>query len=106
MATKARFYEIRLKNGHTEWTERLAAPSKKHLGGAMNNPDVNVLSIKSVGWQEVVVRPSDESNDPEFYAKVKGIDTVINKGMLGYKYLTQQFLPQFEGINEFISNER
>lgn len=106
MATKARFYEVRLRNGHHEWSEYRAAPSQSHFDGAMVNPAVKVVSIKSVGWQEVFVRPNDENNDPEFYAKVKGSDIVINKRMLGYKYLTQQFLPQFEEIKEFISNER
>jgi hypothetical protein len=106
MATKARFYEVTLKNGHREWTELHAAPSKKHLSSAMINPDVNVVSIKPIGWQKVDARPSDESNDPEFYANVKGHDTVINKGMLGYKYLTQQLLPQVDDVKKFISDER
>ncbi len=106
MAKKARFYEATLKNGYKQWTVIYAAPSEEHLIGAMSHPHVSVVALKHIGWETVDVRPNDGTDAHEFNAKVKGTDTVINEGMLGYKYLTLQFSLQVKKVKEFIQDQR
>ncbi|MFJ2358517.1 hypothetical protein [Pseudomonas fluorescens] len=102
MAEKTILYEVVLKNGHGEFTELHVGPTKDRIRKAIENADVRVESIKSLGQKKVDVEPGD-IDVVGFSVRLTDDESVkFNSSCLGYGFLNFKFKPQVEELKKEI----
>ncbi|WP_460077034.1 hypothetical protein [Pseudomonas sp. H2_C01] len=105
MAEKTILYEVVLRNGHGEYSELHVGPTKDRIRKAIENKDVKVESIKSLGQKKVDVEPG-EIDDVDFSVRVNDEEVVkFNSTCLGYNFLNFKFKPQVEELKNEINKK-
>jgi hypothetical protein len=95
MAQKALLHRIRIKNGHGESEYTYAAQRGEYLKFLENN-NCKIVSIKSLGWHEVVVH----AGSTEITFRIEGLNLSVGPDDIGYGYLENQFRPIVDAASE------
>lgn len=103
MAEKARFYELRFKDGHGVHTSLFPAQNKDDLLNNLKIPStVKLVDTSHVGWLDVSVEPNAEFQEIEFQVKGNSAQVTISEGDLGYDHLKQLFAKDYRALSEEI----
>lgn len=104
MAKKARFFKVRLRDGHGEDDVIFPAQSKASLLNNLEIPDtVKLISTIHMGWREVTAVPNDDMDGVDFKVNGKGRELTVSTGDLGHDYLTQQFPDQVKAVHDHLN---
>lgn len=91
--SKVCFYQVQLRNGHSQWSEVVPAHSAAHAEAYNNNPDLRV-EAKFIGFHDVDV---NFNGDVIFFA----CDREFEPNNVGYDYLYNQLLIE---VNQMLSD--
>ena len=105
MATKARFYEVTVKNGFGEEKHIVNAPKKSLIGGVFENKNVKVTNISYLGFKKVEAQLDEDRENVEFSVPELN-NLTIRRGEVGYNSLTQTFDNKVKGVQEIIEQIR
>ncbi|AUO48107.1 hypothetical protein [Pseudomonas ogarae] len=103
MAEKTILYEVTMRNGHGEFSELHVGQTKDRIRKAIENRDVKVERIKSLGQKKVDVAPG-EIDDVEFSVRLSDDEVIkFDSSCIGYAFLNYKFKPQVEELKEEIN---
>lgn len=101
MATKARLYVAKLRDGHGEKNHVFPAQSKNSLLNQLDlPPTVKLLKTTHLGWREVSADVNEDMSGINFTVKGKKENLIVTPEDLGYDYLSQQFPDQVKAAQD------
>ncbi|MBX8528567.1 hypothetical protein K5D32_02770 [Pseudomonas cichorii] len=102
MATKARFFEVVIKDVHNTRHEAFAAQSEADLRNKLDiHPLELLVSLSHLGFYPVEADPDEENNSVVFSAQLPSGAWFCYVGGLSHPYLMQQFSATVGNINEY-----
>jgi hypothetical protein len=107
MAIKARFFIVKVRDGHGTSVVTCPAQSADDIRNRFPlSPHQKIESIDHEGWCEVNAVPDTDLYEPAFAVIVQGKSVLISRGMPGYGYLTLLFPKQVHSINNYFNEQR
>lgn len=105
MAEKTLLFEVTMRNGHGEFSELHVGQTKDRIRKAIENRDVKVERVRSLGQKKVDVIPG-EIDDVEFSVRLNDDEFVrFDSSCIGYGFLNYKFKPQVEELKEEINKK-
>jgi hypothetical protein len=105
-ATKARFFEVTVRDGHGQSNRIVPAFSKEDLLSNLDIPsNEKLLGIEHLKHHVVKATPNEDEDAVEFVAKVRGVEVRVNPSDQGYGYLRQQFPKQVKNVEDYIDHK-
>ena len=82
---KVRFFNVVIRNGHSDWVEFVPAHSGSNAASYfLSNPDHKIVNVQFIGWFDVAIH----YNGHEF--SFHTFDANFDSDSIGYDYLMQQ----------------
>ncbi len=106
MAKKTLVYEATTRNGHGSETKLYVAPTKGHLKKVLENDDVKVLGIRSLG-QKTVTPYENPEDSVSFEVNLDESSSLqIEPSDLGHGFLSNKFMPQCDKVKNQIAERQ
>ena len=102
-AKKARFFRVRVVDGHGPKERIVAAFSRDDLLAQLEIPEnEKLLPVEHLDHHFVQALPCDDNEVVEFLANVNGKEVRVGPRDQGYAYLRQQFSKQVRDVDNFL----